>query len=67
MPELLEEIIRSPKVMLSMKTVGQIMSIHPSRLNEYARTGQLPFPVIRSGNRWKVPRIAFLQWGGWLK
>ena len=60
----MDEIIRSEQEMLSMAQISRVMGMHPSRLNEYARTGQLMFPVQKSGNRYKVPRRAFLAWMG---
>ena len=60
----MEEIIRSDQEMLTMAQISRVMGMHPSRLNEYAKSGQLMFPVQKSGNRWKVPRRAFLQWMG---
>jgi len=60
----MDEIIRSDQEMLTMAQISRVMGMHPSRLNEYAKTGQLMFPVQKSGNRWKVPRRAFLTWMG---
>ena len=63
----LDEIIASDKVMLTAQDLSGAMGIHPDRLTYYARSGQLPFAYMMSGNRLKVPRIAFLRWGGWWK
>jgi len=60
----MDEIIRSDQEMLTMAQISRVMGMHPSRLNEYAKTGQLMFAVQKSGNRWKVPRRAFLKWMG---
>ena len=60
----LDEIIHSDLDMLNMTQISRVMGMHPARLNYYAQTGQLMFPVQKSGNRWKVPRRAFLTWMG---
>ena len=60
----MDEIIQCDQEMLSMAQISRVMGMHPTRLSEYARTGQLMFPVQKSGNRWKVPRRAFLKWMG---
>ena len=60
----MEEIQSSDQEMLTMAQISRVMGMHPSRLNEYAKSGQLMFPVQKSGNRWKVPRRAFLKWMG---
>ena len=60
----MDEIVHCEQEMLTMAQISRVMGMHPSRLNEYAKTGQLMFPVQRSGNRFKVPRRAFLQWMG---
>ena len=57
----LDEIIRSDLDMLNMTQISRVMGIHPTRLNYYAKTGQLMFPVQRSGNRYKVARLVFLK------
>jgi len=57
----LDEIIHSDLDMLNMSQISRVMRIHPTRLNYYAKTGQLMFPVQRSGNRYKVARLVFLK------
>ena len=47
---------------LSAETVAGCMKIKPNRFRDYARNGQLPFPVVVSGSRIKVSRTAFLEW-----
>ena len=47
---------------LKAEDVANCMKIKPDRFREYARNGQLPFPVVVSGNRIKVSRAAFLEW-----
>lgn len=58
----LDQIIeRKDLTMLTMTQISKVMKIHPARLNYYARTGQLFFPVQKSGNRYKVARLVFLK------
>ena len=45
-------------------TAGSVMKMDPGRLIQYAREGQLPFPVVISGNRVKIPRTGFLKFLG---
>ena len=47
---------------LKAEDVANCMKIKPDRFREYARNGQLPFPVRISGNRITVSRTAFLDW-----
>lgn len=47
---------------LTPATAGSVMKMSPSRVIEYARSGQLPFKVVLSGNRVKIGRISFLNW-----
>ena len=42
-------------------TAAKVMKMDVSRLIQYAREGQLPFPVAISGNRVKISRLGFLQ------
>lgn len=58
----LQQIIeREDLTMLTMTQISKAMKIHPARLNHYAKTGQLFFPVQKSGNRYKVARLTFLK------
>ena len=58
----LEEIIsRNDLTMLTMTQISRVMMMNPDRLNYYAKTGQLMFPVQRTGNRYKVARLTFLR------
>ena len=41
-------------------TAAKVMKMDPGRLVQYARNGELPFRVVISGNRVKIPRKAFL-------
>ncbi len=58
----LEELKHSKKDILSASDVSNILEIHPSRLIEYGRKKELPFPCFISGCRVKFPRIAFINW-----
>ncbi|MBR4457615.1 MAG: helix-turn-helix domain-containing protein [Clostridia bacterium] len=58
----LEEIRRSEAVMLLPKDVAPVLGMHPYSISLLAKQGRLPFPYIRSGNRTKIPREAFLEW-----
>ena len=42
-------------------TAASVMKMDVGRLIGYARSGQLPFPTVISGNRVKIPRIGFLR------
>jgi len=57
-----EEILKSDKPMLRPQDVAKVLGCHPQAINVLARTGRLPFPFIRSGNRTKIPREAFIAW-----
>ena len=46
---------------LTPATVAGALRMDTGRLIEYARLGQLPFPVVISGNRVKISRLGFLQ------
>lgn len=45
-------------------TAASVMKMDTGRLIGYAKGGQLPFPVVVSGNRVKIPRIGFLRFLG---
>lgn len=62
----LEEMKKSNKAMLSTIDVSEVLGIHPFAITLRAKANDLPFPFFRSGNRTKIPREAFLKWGGWL-
>ena len=46
---------------LTASQAAGAMKMDTGRLIGYAKAGQLPFPVVISGNRVKIPRIAFLK------
>ena len=43
---------------------ASVMRMDTGRLIGYARDGQLPFPVVISGKRVKIPRAGFLKFLG---
>lgn len=43
---------------------ASVMKMDVGRLIGYARSGQLPFPAVISGNRVKIPRAGFLKFFG---
>lgn len=45
-------------------TAASVMKMDAGRLIGYARAGQLPFPVVISGNRVKISRAGFLKFLG---
>ena len=58
----LQEIRDSDKVYLIPADVAAVFGCHPYAISVGARDGTLPFPFLRSGNRTKIPRLAFLAW-----
>ena len=46
---------------LTASQAAGVLKMDTGRLIGYAKAGQLPFPVVISGNRVKIPRIAFLK------
>ena len=58
----LEELKNTRKEILTPADISGILQIHPSRIIEYARQQQLPFPCFFSGRRAKFPKAAFLNW-----
>ena len=57
----LEELKAIKDDFLSASTVASVLKMDVGRLIGYAKDGQLPFPVVISGNRVKIPRLAFLK------
>lgn len=47
---------------LSAATVAEFLRMSPDRVREYARTKQLPFPAMISGNRVSISRAGLLAW-----
>lgn len=57
----LEDVNQIPDDFLPTDIAANVIGVDRGRFVEYAKTGQLFFPVTISGNRVKVPRIAFLK------
>lgn len=57
----LEDVKQIPDDFLPTDIAANVIGVERSRFIEYAKTGQLQFDVLVSGNRVKVPRIAFLK------
>ena len=59
----LEEIEALPKEMLIPADVAAYLGCSPYAINVLTRNGEnpFPFPVIRIGNRVKIPKIAFVR------
>lgn len=62
----LAEIKASDKVMLVPADIAQVLGCDPYYISLTAKNApaNLGFPVMRSGNRTKIPRKAFLKWLG---
>ena len=57
----LEDVRQIPDDFLPSDIAANVIGVQRGRFTDYAKTGQLRFPVTISGNRVKVPRIAFLK------
>lgn len=57
----LEDVNQIPDDFLPTDIAANVIGVERSRFIEYAKTNQLQFDVLVSGNRVKVPRIAFLK------
>lgn len=57
-----EEIKASQKTMLTPSDVSHVLGCAPYSINQQVRNnpGSLGFPVMCSGNRVKIPRLAFI-------
>ena len=60
----LAEMKTSDKVMLVPSDIAPVLGCDPYTISLLARDGGLEFPYMRSGNRTKIPRKAFLKWLG---
>lgn len=62
----LSEIMASDKVMLTPKDVAPVLGCDPYAISLMARDmpEKLGFPIMRSGNRTKIPRKPFLRFLG---
>ena len=50
---------------ISARQAASVIHMDPGRLVQYAKEGRTPFPVQISGNRVKIPRLAFLRCYGY--
>ena len=57
----LDDIKAMTEDFITPATAAKVMKMDPGRLIQYARDGALPFQVVISGNRVKIPRKAFLE------
>lgn len=57
----LDDIKAMTEDFITPATAAKVMKMDPGRLIQYARDGALPFQVVISGNRVKIPRRAFLE------
>ena len=46
---------------ITASVAASVLRMDVSRLIGYAKAGQLPFPTVISGNRVKIPRLAFMK------
>ena len=62
----IEEIKRSEKAFLIPSDIAPVIHSDPqtSRVTARQRPELLGFPFTFTGNRMKIPRLAFLQWLG---
>jgi hypothetical protein len=60
----IEDIKAMTEDFITPAAAASVMKMDTGRLIGYARGGQLPFPVVVSGNRVKIPRIGFLRFLG---
>jgi hypothetical protein len=63
----LNELLQSDAVTITPAEAGAVLGVHQSYVTDSCRNGSAGFPCFISGNRVKISRIGFLQWGGWLK
>ena len=57
----MEDIRQMTDDFITPATAAAVMKMDTGRLIAYARDGQLPFPVVISGNRVKISRTGFLK------
>ena len=48
--------------MLTAEEISKLVHTSPDRLREYARTGQLPFTSLITGNSVKFPKDDLIRW-----
>ena len=57
----IEELKNLKEEFLTASQAASVLRMDVSRLIGYAKAGQLPFPTVISGNRVKIPRLAFMK------
>lgn len=62
-PKTLEEIEAMPKEMLIPSDIAGYLGCSPYTINVYTKNGNnpFPFPIIRLGNRVRIPKVAFIK------
>ena len=60
----LDDVMAMTEDFITPATAASVMRMDVGRLIGYAREGVLPFPVVVSGNRVKIPRVGFLKFMG---
>ena len=61
----LDEMRASDKRNLAPSDVAEVLGVKPYSINVTARLrgiGAFPFPMFLSGNRVRIPRLAFIEW-----
>ena len=61
----LDEMRESDKRNLAPSDVAEVLGVKPYSLNVTVRLRGLsafPFPIFLSGNRVRIPRLAFIEW-----
>lgn len=57
----IEELKNLKEEFLTASQAASVLRMDTGRLIGYAKKGELPFPVVISGNRVKIPRRAFMK------
>jgi hypothetical protein len=57
----IEELKNLKEEFLTASQAASVLRMDTGRLIGYAKKGELPFPVVISGNRVKIPRLAFMK------
>ena len=56
------EIMASDLDVLRPCDVANVLHVAPYVINLLVKENRCPFPVFKSGNRVKIPRLAFVRW-----
>ena len=57
----IDELKNLKEEFLTASQAASVLRMDTGRLIGYAKKGELPFPVVISGNRVKIPRLAFMK------